>query len=119
MSHWWRLGVPTMSAIRQFRGSRGSTSPLVPTLKMLMANLDKCLEGLRALARSDDRTKLIEAELLIHDFVAPVASSPFTIRTSLANLDDAIIQEAEQNPQDAEFWQGVRAIIASRLSGDD
>src|SRR5262245_27435992 len=77
-----------------------------------MADLDKCLDGLRSLARSGDRNKLIEAELLIHDFIMQVASSSFTIRTSLASLDDAIIQEVQQNQWNAEFWQDVRAIIA-------
>src|SRR5262245_16290337 len=84
----------------------------------VMADLDKCLDGLRSLARSSHWAKLIDAELLVHDLVLPVVGISFMVRTSLASLDDAIIQEAQQNPLNAEFWKNVQTIIASRLSDD-
>src|SRR5262245_18580960 len=84
-----------------------------------MADLNKCLEALRSLARSDDRSKLVEAELEINDLFKPISSRPDELRAALQELDNAVIQEAEQNPQDAEFWKSVRGIIATRLSGDD
>jgi len=78
-----------------------------------MSDLEECLDALRALARSDDRTKLIEAEMLIHEF----SPSPSQLRASLEGLDNAAIREAELSPQDASFWQGVREIVAARLEG--
>ena len=84
-----------------------------------MSRLDRCLAALRFLARSSEPNGLIVAELRIKEFLASVASSPAELQTSLKNLNNALIREAELRPQEASFWQGVRDFIAPRLADDD
>jgi hypothetical protein len=85
----------------------------------MSSRLDACLEALRFLARSSEleATRLMTAELRIHEFLAPVKSRPAALRASLEELDNALIQEAEFRPQDAaSFWQGIRDFIAPLLA---
>jgi hypothetical protein len=76
----------------------------------MTSGLDTCIEALRFLARSSEleATRLITAELRIHEFLAPVALMPTALRASLEELDNAVNQEAAFGLDAASFWEGVR-----------
>ena len=76
----------------------------------MISSLDTCIEALRFLARSFEleATRLITAELRIHEFLAPVALMPTALRASLEELDNAVNQEAAFGLDAASFWEGVR-----------
>jgi hypothetical protein len=84
----------------------------------MTSRLDTCLSALRFLARSSEleATRLITAELRIHEFLAPVASSPIAVRISLEEIDNAVNQELKVGLGDASFWQGIRELIAQQLA---
>jgi hypothetical protein len=84
----------------------------------MTSRLDTCLNALRFLARSSEleATRLITAELRIHEFLAPVASSPIAVRISLEEIDNAVNQEPKVGLGDASFWQGIREFIAQQLA---
>lgn len=84
----------------------------------MTSRLNTCLEALRFLSRSSEleATRLITAELRIHEFLAPVASSPIAVRVSLEELDNAVNQELKVGLGDVSFWQGIRDFVAQQLA---
>jgi hypothetical protein len=84
----------------------------------MTSRLNTCLEALRFLSRSSEleATRLITAELRIHEFLTPVASSPAALRASLEELDNAVNQEPKVGLDDASFWQGIRDFIAQQFA---
>ena len=84
----------------------------------MTSGLDTCIEALRFLARSSEleATRLITAELRIHEFLAPVALMPTALRASLEELDNAVNQEPKVGLGDVSFWQGIRDFVAQQLA---
>lgn len=84
----------------------------------MTSGLDTCIEALRFLSRSSEleATRLITAELRIHEFLAPVALRPAALRASLEELDNAVNQEAAFGLDAASFWEGVRDFISQQLA---
>ena len=74
----------------------------------MTSGLDTCIKALRFLARSSEleATRLITAELRIHEFLAPVALRPAALRASLEELDNAVIKKPRLELTPLHFGKG-------------
>jgi hypothetical protein len=75
--------------------------------------LQTFVEALRLLAKkSNEPDALMIMELRIHEYFAGVANRP----SALASLREAVLAEAEANPDRHEFWEDVERY-ADQIAG--